>query len=172
MTVIDAKEKAIWACKKKWGLREAQFDVLRKAARKYVEYVFQRERTDFTLYNGEVVGFGVHSTTLTSLTVGGYIVRDVFREEETARQALDLQAHDLIELAFATCRVQMPFLYIETEVGGTALPAWRSAWRSVYSRLQAADLLVKHRDVRCTKITDKGREAAADWKQAIGAEEE
>lgn len=137
----------------KWCLTSAQMDVLRRGAAKW-----NYDKT--ALHDGRVNTYGVRADTMTALREGGFVGMEYDLTEEQ-RHTLREEACALIREAFALADGD-PFDYVCGVL----------RYVVVRGRLLEAEANHEAIDVRVERITAKGREAAAEWKQIIGAVEE
>ncbi|MDE2102967.1 MAG: hypothetical protein KGL39_37330 [Patescibacteria group bacterium] len=159
MTAQADKMKAIRAVKHKYNLSEAQFDVLRHAARKFQGYGALKPSE---LHDGTVSTYNVRQETLAVLQSRGFIVFEhAFLGEERERRRAASDA--IIAGAFERARTVEPFV-----LDSDGDPNWK--W--VLVDLKRAAALLQTLENKVWRITDAGRQVAAEWKAAIGAEEE
>lgn len=141
-------------------LSEAQLDVLRQSAAKYLNFV------SGALHDGRVSTYGVMQATLNVLS-DKQLITYVFELEEPARLANFAKCEALIKEAhtkFKACA--NPFEITETPDGPIA------AWKDVLVNLSVAKTGYSACNSKCYKITERGREIAAQWKAVLGAVEE
>lgn len=164
--MID-KVKACKEVMKKFQLSSAQLDVLRTAARKYVDHYHYQHAGQHKLHNGEVPTYNVKSETLEILQQRGLIAKGHRVNDEKEREEMKHHAESLIVGAHRTFRLTAnPFVDVETSDGPIV------AWREVHSSLSMARGILNKLEETCHLITVSGRAIAAEWKIAVEAVEE
>lgn len=154
MGVLD-RAKIVLA---KHGITSAQADVLRKAARKYKDYVPKG-----AFYGGEVSTYAVRQDTLDALLTRRLIVKELVHKED--REERLKHAEGLIDQSFSDAKTYDPY--------SKPYPASSDPnWKHILAHLKAAEETFKSLQLTCLRITDAGRAVAKEWKEAIGAEEE
>lgn len=186
----DDKIKCCNALCKKRGLTAAQFDVLRKAARKYHNF---RDEKD-GLHTGQVEEYGVNPATLRALREYGAIDQGYRWNNPEERRLMEERAQGLVIHAWLVANGEEDAFKdagpgISTEVNGipaqgvTMLPSGEQeirissefygvAWAHVLKQLKQAEELYTRLRATCLLITEQGRALAVEWKAAVGATEE
>lgn len=156
------------AVEKKYGLSGPQIGILRDAARKWVGYTATPVCGPPQLHDGQVSSYNVRQDSLDALRAKGFITT-AYLYSDAEREKRAEKATRLMGDAFRTARTYEPKerLPLGAKEDGTY-----PAWKMVIKTLQEAEALLKGNEQKVTRITDAGREVAAEFKFAIGAEEE
>jgi hypothetical protein len=166
---MTAQEQKITDSKtvlKKHNITSAQADVLRRAARKYGFPTRDRETGDvvWPLWDGTVDIYNIRQETLDILKSRSWIHQTWKIDDEEQRRAIASEENRLITSAWEIARAHDP----GEKLYGTDLVAALAVLQNLdQARLKHNSLFVK-----VLKITEAGRAVAAEWKAALGAEEE
>jgi hypothetical protein len=154
------------AVTKKHGLSALQIGVLREAARKYKNW---SPGPMPELHDGQVPTYHVRQDTLSALENKGLIQSEFLYDEATRAkrsQTADAIFHGVFEMA----RQHGPYDPVLIAPGETE--EITEAWKSMSVGLKMASSLLRDNETKVLRITDAGRAIAAEFKFAIGAEEE
>jgi hypothetical protein len=154
------------AVAKKYGLSAPQIGVLREAARKYKNW---KPGPMPELHDGTVPTYNTRQDTLDALRNKGYIQSE-YLYDDAARTKRAQTADSILHGAFEMARQHGPYDPVLVAPGET--DETTEAWKSMMVNLKMASNLLKDNDTKVLRITDAGRAVAAEFKFAIGAEEE
>lgn len=148
------------------NLTGAQMGVLRTAARKWRN----SRNADQGPHDGQISHVNVHGSTLQILITRGLLVKEnLYSEADRAKRTND--AATKIRKAFAVAMVHEPDDNMQMDgIDGDLIDT--PAWKVVLELLEDAQDFQNGNLQKVIRITDAGRVIVAEFKAAIGAEEE
>ena len=139
---------------KKFGITQAQMEVLVYAARKH-KYTGAEE-----LHDGEISGYNVRQKSLDALIQKQYIARDYKISDDDARANLEEEARSILDEAWSVARCYGPREPVKMSTG--ELEAWKVVKADIDQVFGRYERL-RH---RCWKITPLGRVAVQEYSDA------